>query len=134
MMPAECKRWSVLPDKVYRRVINVKTAFDSIYPDFAKQGMAGMLKTCGLTLDGRHHSGIDDSKNIAKIVQHLTDQGFVWSDDKVLTVPAKDYEIKKARKAAGVNKGKVLERLEDRRLEDRRLEMRRLKKLETDTK
>jgi len=30
--------------------------------------MAGMLNILGMKLDGRHHSGIDDCRNIAKIV------------------------------------------------------------------
>ena len=34
-------------------------------------GMAGMLKTLKIKLEGRHHSGIDDCKNIAKIVLNL---------------------------------------------------------------
>ncbi len=38
-------------------------------------GMTGMLTELKLSLDGRHHSGIDDSKNIAKIVKALVDNG-----------------------------------------------------------
>ena len=33
--------------------------------------MKTMLRDLKLPLDGRHHSGIDDSKNIAKILQEL---------------------------------------------------------------
>ena len=33
--------------------------------------MTEMLKYLGLQLDGRHHSGIDDSLNIAKIALKL---------------------------------------------------------------
>ena len=32
-----------------------------------------MLQKLNLTLDGKHHSGIDDSKNIGKIVKNLYD-------------------------------------------------------------
>ena len=40
-------------------------------------GMAMMLKVLKLTLDGRHHSGIDDTRNIAKIVISLANKGTV---------------------------------------------------------
>lgn len=33
--------------------------------------MVGMLEGLNLKLDGTHHSGIDDSKNIAKIAHSL---------------------------------------------------------------
>lgn len=44
----------------------------TIRRDFRKPvGMAGMLKAMKTDLEGRHHSGIDDCKNIAKIVERL---------------------------------------------------------------
>jgi len=36
-----------------------------------RMGMAGMLSSLGLTLEGRHHSGIDDCRNIARIAKEL---------------------------------------------------------------
>lgn len=52
--------------------VNVKFNFYD-YMNWSEQttGMPGMLKRLGLTLEGRHHSGIDDCKNIAKIVISL---------------------------------------------------------------
>jgi hypothetical protein len=41
-----------------------------------KVGMAGMLESLGLKLEGRHHSGIDDSNNIARIVTKLVGNGW----------------------------------------------------------
>ena len=41
----------------------------------AAKGMAMMLSHFKLTLDGRHHSGIDDCRNIAKLAIHLHTQG-----------------------------------------------------------
>lgn len=32
-----------------------------------------MLELCNLELEGKHHSGIDDARNIAKIVLNLLD-------------------------------------------------------------
>ncbi len=39
-------------------------------------GMDGMLKEFGIELTGHHHSGIDDSRNIAKICQQLVERGY----------------------------------------------------------
>lgn len=33
--------------------------------------MPGMLTHLGLALEGRHHSGLDDCKNIARITKEL---------------------------------------------------------------
>eukprot|EP00756_Hemistasia_phaeocysticola_P013998 Hpha_TRINITY_DN15316_c6_g8::TRINITY_DN15316_c6_g8_i1::g.90002::m.90002 len=38
-------------------------------------GMKGMLEHCGVPLDGHHHSGIDDSRNIAKLVSFFNSRG-----------------------------------------------------------
>jgi len=42
-------------------------------------GMEDMLQKCGLKLEGRHHSGIDDAKNIASIVIHMLKSGFKFN-------------------------------------------------------
>jgi len=38
-----------------------------------------LMKRCGLKLEGRLHSGIDDSKNTAACVIRLLEQGFIFS-------------------------------------------------------
>ena len=43
-----------------------------------------MLDICGIKLEGRHHSGLDDSKNIAAIVLHcITKLDFEFTHDHV---------------------------------------------------
>jgi ERI1 exoribonuclease 3 len=39
--------------------------------------MAAMLQEAGLELIGRHHSGLDDCKNIARILRFMLDRGYV---------------------------------------------------------
>ena len=39
-------------------------------------GMEQMLDAAGLKLEGKHHSGLDDSKNIARCVIALLEKGF----------------------------------------------------------
>jgi len=43
-----------------------------------------MLEWCALELEGRHHSGIDDARNIAKVAMKLVEQGFVFNQSMVL--------------------------------------------------
>lgn len=47
---------------------NVKICFNKALPGCRARGMPSMLDQLGLTLEGRHHSGIDDCRNIANIV------------------------------------------------------------------
>jgi inhibitor of KinA sporulation pathway (predicted exonuclease) len=62
--------------------INVKKAFEEL-KGYCKVGMAGMLTELGLILEGRHHSGIDDARNIAKIVLALLDNNIKFTSDKI---------------------------------------------------
>lgn len=54
-------------------VINIKRIFPKELQNKNDKflSMASMLRALKLKLDGTHHSGIDDSKNIAKIVYSL---------------------------------------------------------------
>jgi len=57
-----------------KRWINIKTYFGEA---MGKKGFAmkSMLHDLGLRLEGRHHSGIDDSRNIARILATLAQRG-----------------------------------------------------------
>lgn len=49
--------------------INVKTLFGELHPTIRKSvGMASALGELNLKLEGTHHRGVDDAKNIAKIL------------------------------------------------------------------
>lgn len=49
--------------------INVKTLFGALHPTVRKSvGMARALGELNLNLEGTHHRGVDDAKNIAKIL------------------------------------------------------------------
>ena len=59
-----------------KRWINIKKVFEKEFEGCAKKfGMTDMLEKLKLELDGRHHSGIDDSLNIAKIALKLIEKG-----------------------------------------------------------
>ncbi len=57
-----------------RKFINIKDAWMVMNFCSKAVGMPGMLESYGHKLDGRHHSGIDDSKNIAKIAISLLEE------------------------------------------------------------
>ena len=65
----------------FQRYINIKDLFQrATFRKSKKTGMVGMLNEFGLKLEGRHHSGIDDTKNIAKILAKILERGFFVSD------------------------------------------------------
>lgn len=95
MLPDECRRWNYMPPNVYRRVINIQDIFKSLYTLTKGKGMKRMLETCKIPLEGRHHSGIDDCRNIAKLAQLFTEKGHVWNDSLVLYTKSYEYSFKK---------------------------------------
>ncbi len=50
--------------------LNIKTAFAKAVGQ-RSMGMARALKLTGLKLDGTHHRGIDDARNIAKLLPYV---------------------------------------------------------------
>ena len=72
MLPGQCKYFKIPIHNYFRRWVNIKRLFQRVTGQRAA-GMPGMLKALGLELEGRHHSGIDDSKNIARILAKLAE-------------------------------------------------------------
>ena len=70
MLPSQCKHFRLPIPHYFRRWVNVKRIFEAATGQKAK-GMVGMLEYLGLQLEGRHHSWIDDSRNIARILAKL---------------------------------------------------------------
>lgn len=61
----------------YNRWINIKIASRKHYKQRYNRGMDGTLKMLKMELEGRHHSGIDDCKNIVRIIQRMRSDGWV---------------------------------------------------------
>jgi len=60
----------------YQQWINIKHPFRAAMKQRrGPAGMPHMLETLGLALEGRHHRGIDDCRNIARIVRALAAAG-----------------------------------------------------------
>lgn len=58
---------------------NAKKVFARVFGLKKKPGMANALAAAGLPLVGRHHSGVDDARNIASLVAVLMQRG-AWPD------------------------------------------------------
>jgi inhibitor of KinA sporulation pathway (predicted exonuclease) len=50
--------------------LNIKQAFSDALGTSKRFGMAGALRRLGLPLEGTHHRGIDDARNIARILPY----------------------------------------------------------------
>lgn len=70
MLPNEIKNKQLKPHKYYNKFINIKDEFNYFYNENAR-GMIDMLKILKINLTGNHHSGIDDTRNITKILLHM---------------------------------------------------------------
>ena len=79
MLPAQC-RVGLKPVEclrpIYTRWLNIKVLFESIKGQKAR-GMASMLRALGIALTGVHHRGIDDCRNIVKILRSLVQAGAI---------------------------------------------------------
>ena len=58
-----------------KKWINIKAEFADFYK-VSKMSMIDMLKFLDIKLEGRHHSGIDDCCNTAKIWQRMINDGY----------------------------------------------------------
>lgn len=77
MLSSQCKRDKVERPEYTRSWVNIKKVFQRFYNRTNLLGMAGMLNSLEMKLEGRHHSGIDDCRNIARIASRLISEGCV---------------------------------------------------------
>jgi inhibitor of KinA sporulation pathway (predicted exonuclease) len=128
MLPMECVRWGLqVPPTIYRQVINLKDVFQKYVPPKPKinndkdkllipqpkiYGMEKMLDLCDLELLGKHHRGIDDCRNIVRIVQHITNKyNAIWLPELVIEIDPSVYKINEKKKKAIDNMAAVTKRL-----------------------
>jgi ERI1 exoribonuclease 3 len=76
MLPAQLGLYGERAPQHLRRWINIKHVYAQVMHRKAS-GMVEMLHGVRLQLEGRHHSGIDDCRNIARIVRALAQRGVV---------------------------------------------------------
>lgn len=92
MMVNECKKWNLIPPTIYFSYVNITGPFRDFYK-CGSRGMKGMLEFLDIALTGKHHSGIDDCRNTAKIWQRMISDGCVLRESFIERVEAKEYKI-----------------------------------------
>ena len=71
LVQVECKRQSIkCPKRFTTKHTDVKSEF-AARMRIRKCGMGQALEMLRMPLDGTHHRGIDNARNIAKILRHL---------------------------------------------------------------
>jgi len=93
VMISECKKWKILPPKIYLKFININIEFKKFYKITHGAGMKKMLDFLNITLEGHHHSGIDDCRNISKIWKRMVDDGYVLSENSINLIDSKLYKV-----------------------------------------
>lgn len=80
LLPNDCLQYHIPVPPIMRYWINIKKVFgERVYKNKkgSMLGMAGMLHYCGMEIEGRHHSGIDDVKNICRVLKWMIEHGRV---------------------------------------------------------
>ncbi|OQR85065.1 hypothetical protein ACHHYP_20614 [Achlya hypogyna] len=77
MLPTQCARSGLAIPDDFTCWINIKQAFHA-WNGQRPRGMVDMLSVLGMPLVGRHHSGIDDSRNIAAVAMRMLEGGHVF--------------------------------------------------------
>ena len=77
MLASQLRYFGVERKPYFNKWINIKKPFADSTNEYPK-GMMGMLRKLNITHVGRHHSGIDDCKNIGNILVRLLQRGYVF--------------------------------------------------------
>lgn len=80
LLQVQCKGLRIPIPPYMRTWINVKTCFAEVAQTWPRN-LTTMLKSCELVHEGRLHSGLDDCKNIAKVVKDLADRGVIFEQN-----------------------------------------------------
>ncbi len=79
VLPKNCKEYGITLANYFKSFVNIKTVFKQ-FLNIEPMGMARMLEYLKLELVGKHHSGIDDCRNIARIVVKVMEMGCVVNE------------------------------------------------------
>ncbi|CAF1491788.1 unnamed protein product [Didymodactylos carnosus] len=81
MLRSQCQHFNIERQEYFRQWVNIKRSYNEFLNSKSNRGMMGMLNGLNLTHEGRHHSGIDDCKNIAKILKELAERGYIYEQN-----------------------------------------------------
>ncbi|ELT98134.1 hypothetical protein CAPTEDRAFT_225969 [Capitella teleta] len=78
MLPSQAKYFDIAYPDHMKSWINIKRPFTDVVGQYPKNDMMEMLQKLNIAHTGRHHSGIDDCKNIAKILRGIALKGYCF--------------------------------------------------------
>ena len=70
----QCRLCSIPIPKYARKWINLRKLYRNFYK-VQKGTLQDMVKNLGMQFEGRPHSGMDDARNIARILQKMAQDG-----------------------------------------------------------
>ena len=70
----QCSLSSITIPKFARKWINLRKMYRNFYK-VGKGSLEDMVNNLGMTFEGRPHSGMDDARNIARILQQMVKDG-----------------------------------------------------------
>ena len=70
----QCKLCSIPVPKFARKWIDLRKLYRNFYK-VSKCSLQNMVANLGMTFEGRAHSGMDDARNIARILRKLIEDG-----------------------------------------------------------
>ncbi|KAJ1657211.1 hypothetical protein IWQ61_003346 [Dispira simplex] len=78
MLPLQCRLSGVQPPAYFRRWINMKKAFAEQFENQTggPVSMRDMLTQLQLPFIGKHHSGIDNARNVASVLKRMIELGY----------------------------------------------------------
>ncbi|CAJ1431480.1 unnamed protein product [Effrenium voratum] len=76
MVVEQCKQCQQPVPGMFKKWLNIKNLFMA-NTGKPSTGMKGMLESLEMPLEGRHHSGLDDCRNIARILAELLRRGTI---------------------------------------------------------
>lgn len=76
MLPNECNYFKLNVPTYMRSWINIKKPFVNVTGIWPK-GLLHMMSTVGMKHEGRLHSGLDDCRNLSKVLKYLGQKGYV---------------------------------------------------------
>ncbi|KAI3441510.1 Exonuclease domain-containing protein [Psidium guajava] len=77
-VPQQCKVSRIKLPGYFIEWINLKDVYLNFYHREAR-GMMSMMKQLDISVLGSHHLGLDDTKNIARVLQHMLVDGAIMS-------------------------------------------------------
>lgn len=76
-LPNQCRDYGLETPKWIYKTVNLKKAHQKVHGKYARS-FKEILEQNGLEFQGRPHSGIDDTKNVVRVIKSLASKGHIF--------------------------------------------------------